>query len=147
MVLHGTSVGWLLTVASGAVAAAICAWLWHRAGLQLALLVLLHRLFGLVLFAARLMLSFVALSLSVPLLDTLPFAFASIAGSASSIAPAGLGVGEAMAGMIAHSVAVAPAAAFLAVAINRIGGLAATAVVASILELASPRFPKSDSLT
>jgi len=49
-----------------------------------------------------------------------------------------------LAGLIAQSVAVSPAAAFLAVAINRIGGLAATAVVAAIVELAGTRIPKMD---
>ena len=55
-------------------------------------------------------------------------AFATIAGSAAAIAPAGLGVSEILSAALAPIVSVGPATAFLAVALNRIIGLSVTAL-------------------
>jgi len=136
------AIGLAVGIAGGAATAALTAWLWRVAGPRIAVLTLLHRLCGLMLFALRLWLSFAALSFAVPIGSMLPFAFASIAGSAASIAPAGLGIGEALAALLSDSVAVPAAAAFLAVGLNRIGGLGATALVALALELADGKRQK-----
>lgn len=80
--------------ASGAalVLFASLAWLVRHSGLTIALLSLALRVLGLLLIATRLYVAFAALSLVVDWSDTLVFAFAAIAGSAASIAPAGLGI-------------------------------------------------------
>jgi hypothetical protein len=139
---HDQAVGLAVGSAGAAATAMLTVWLWRVAGPRIAGLTVLHRMCGLMLFAVRLWLSFAALSFVVPIGDMLPFAFASIAGSAASIAPAGLGVGEALAALLSDLVAVPAAVAFLAVGLNRIGGLGATALVALILELAHGRGQK-----
>lgn len=104
-------------------------WLWRMAGPVNTGLTIMHRLFGLVLTTIRLQCAFAVVAVSLGLLDALPFAFAMIAGSAASIAPAGLGISEGLAALVAPQMAMAPAAAFLAVAVNRLTGIAVSAAL------------------
>lgn len=107
----------------------ICgALLLRQAGVGVTALTVIHRLSGMGLIALRLKLTFLSLGVSVALSDTLPFALANIAGSAASIAPSGLGISEVLAALVAGSVKVAPAAAFLAVGIDRLVCLGASAI-------------------
>ena len=91
---------------------------------------LIHRLSGLALIALRLYLAFGVLSVAVPFAQTMPFVLATIAGSAAAIAPAGLGISEALAALAATAMAVSPAAAFLAVGLDRIVHLLLSAAIA-----------------
>lgn len=120
-----------LMLLTGGVGAIFCgALLWRQAGIAIASLTVLHRFSGIALIALRLKLTFHALGVVVALGDTLPFAMANIAGSAASIAPSGLGISEVLAALVAGSVKVVPAAAFLAVGIDRMVCLGASAVAA-----------------
>lgn len=124
--------GWVL-VTVGLVGTLVSAgWLWRQAGSRLALLLLVHRLSGIVLIAVRLYLAFLVLGLTIPVVQTLPFVLALIAGSAAAIAPAGLGISEALAALAATAVAVAPAAAFLAVGLDRVVNLLASGAIALV---------------
>lgn len=105
-------------------------WLLARAGWRNALLTLGHRVAGMILVSARLHLAFLVLRQALPMADALPFALANVAGSAASIAPAGLGISELLAAGVASTVAVAPAAAFLAVGIDRLVALASSGLYA-----------------
>lgn len=128
-----------ILAAAGAVGTLVSVgWLWRQAGYGLALLLLVHRLSGIALIAARLYLAFLVLGLSVPFAQLLPFVLAMIAGSSAAIAPAGLGVSEALAALAAGAVAVAPAAAFLAVGLDRLANLLASGAFA-IMPLARSR--------
>jgi len=102
------------------VAVATAWWLARRAGGRVMGLILLHRCAGLAINAARLKCAFAILAVALPLPRCLPFALATIAGSAASIAPAGLGVSESLGALVASSLSVAAPAAFLAVALNRL---------------------------
>lgn len=113
---------------------AVLAWLGWQAGWRITAWTLLHRLAGLVINAARLKVAFAAVHAAIPIQHALPFALASIAGSAASIAPAGLGVSETLAALMARSVAVAAPAAFLAVAVNRLLALLAAGLFMFIAE-------------
>lgn len=124
---RGNAAGLALLAGGTAVTAATTGWLLLRSDWRTALALLAHRTAGLFLTAIRLFLCFSAVGVAMHPAETLPFALAIIAGSASSIAPAGLGVSEAMAALIAGTMATAPAAAFLAVALNRFVGLVMTA--------------------
>lgn len=124
-----TSAGWTLVVVGigGTFVSLGC--LWRQSGILLALLIFVHRLSGIVLVAFRLYLAFRVLGVTFPFVQSMPFVLAMIAGSAASIAPAGLGISEALAALAAATVAVPPAAAFLAVGLDRLVHLVASAGV------------------
>jgi uncharacterized membrane protein YbhN (UPF0104 family) len=117
---HGLQGAPLLALAGAGGSAVTFGWLVRQAGTITGLLTVLHRLSGMALIAVRLKFAFLTFGVAVPLADTLPFALANIAGSAASIAPAGLGISESLAAAAAGTVQVAPAAAFLAVGLDRL---------------------------
>lgn len=138
----------IFLVAGCAIILPILGWMIVRAGLGIALQMLSHRLLGLLLMCVRMLLAFAIIGMTVPFDTALFFSFANIAGSASSITPAGLGIGEAIAAAMAGLVQVAPAAAFLAIALNRIVSLASCAtivVLGSIMKSDSGRFQFTES--
>lgn len=126
---HGLSGAVLLVLAGGAGSAITFTWLARTAGLAVACQTAIHRLSGMALIALRLSFAFLTLGVFIPLADTLPFALANIAGSAASIAPAGLGISETLAAAAAGTVKVAPGAAFLAVGLDRLICLAASGLL------------------
>lgn len=130
---HGHAAAMLLTVGGLAGTATAFSWLLWRAGPRNAISSLLHRLAGMVLIGLRLHLAFMALGLTLPLADAMPFALATIAGSAASLAPAGLGISELLAAMVAGTVNVPPSAAFLAAGIDRVVALAASGLYALVV--------------
>jgi uncharacterized membrane protein YbhN (UPF0104 family) len=103
----------------------ILGWLAWKASLQIAFYSLAHRFIGIVLLSARLFLAFQAIGVSLPFIKAFPVTLATIAGSAASITPGGLGISEVLGALIAGVVQVAPAAAFLAVGLDRLTFLAA----------------------
>ena len=130
LIAHGFVEGWTLAGVGGLSSGAISLWLVRTAGTRIAIQTLLHRASGLALIAVRLKLAFMALGTALPLADMFPFALANIAGSAASIAPAGLGISELIAALVADSVAAPAAAAFLAVALDRLVCLGASGLMA-----------------
>ncbi len=98
----------------------ILAWLWRNASAAIAFWTAIHRLAGLMLMAARLQLAFAVLGATISLNETLPFVFASVLGSAVAIAPAGLGISESLAALLAVTSSHAPGTAFLAVGLDRL---------------------------
>lgn len=130
LLLHAVPAGWLLMLGGAAGSLLSLAWLARTGGFRLAGQIALHRVLGMALLAVRLHFAFLTLGVLVPLADTLPFALANIAGTAASIAPSGLGISETLAAAAAGTVNVAPGAAFLAVGLDRLICLAASAVLA-----------------
>ncbi len=92
------------------------------------------RLAGLALAALRLWLAFAVIKATMPLAGAFPYVLASIAGSASSLVPGGLGLSEALGMVMAAAIADSPEAAFLAVALNRLTLFLGTAAYAPVLE-------------
>lgn len=107
----------------------IFVWLWRQAGAVVALQTLVHRALGIALVGLRLQFAFAALHVSAGFSETLPFVLAGLIGSASSIAPAGLGVGESLAALAALSTEFRPEVAFLAVGLDRMTSLLACALL------------------
>lgn len=132
-------VGALLSFVGGSVSAIVLACLVRQAGRRLAVWMLLHRSVGLLINAVRLKCAFAALYVVLPLARTIPFALATIVGSASSVAPAGLGVSESLSALMASSLGVAASVAFVAVALNRLSALLSTGLIVSAIEIASRR--------
>jgi len=109
-----------LLVIGGLTSAAIFIWLWSIGGAVVALSTLAHRIAGILLTALRLTLAFAALHMPMSFSQTFPFVLAILLGSASSIAPAGLGVSESLAALAATATDHPAGIAFLAVGIDRI---------------------------
>jgi hypothetical protein len=130
-----TFIAIIFLTAGGIIILPIMAWMIAEAGMVIAMQIMLHRLFGLVLMCLRMLLAFAIINMIVPFKTALFFSFANIAGSASAITPAGLGVGEAIAAAMAGLVQIAPAAAFLAIALNRIISLASCATVVMVTSI------------
>jgi hypothetical protein len=117
---------WPLLILGGGGAAAVMAtvvWIGFRFGAVLAAVALILRILGLALTAWRLATSFAVIGVTVSFVSSFTFAFSTIAGSASSIAPGGLGIGESLAAILAEPAGVASSAAFLATALSRLTGV------------------------
>ncbi|MBN8501122.1 MAG: hypothetical protein J0M19_08230 [Sphingomonadales bacterium] len=126
---HGVGVAGLLTFAGAGGTVLASGWLLRQGGMAVMVQSVLHRLSGMALIAIRLHLAFLTLGVFVSVADTLPFALANIAGSAAAIAPAGLGISETLAAAAAGTVNVPPAAAFLAVGLDRLICLTASGLL------------------
>ncbi len=125
--------------AGGALGVAACSWwLMQKAGGMIALAALMMRIIGLGIAGARLIAAFLAIGVAVQFLDLYPFVFATILGSAASIAPGGLGISEIVAASIAVLSTVPPEAAFLAVGLNRLIGFAVSGIATAIISVISP---------
>lgn len=133
-----TVAGWTLVSIGIVGSVTVAGWLCWLSGWRFACLMLTHRLSGLALIALRLYLAFGVLGVVVPFAQTMPFVLATIAGSAAAIAPAGLGVSEALAALAATAMAVSPAAAFLAVGVDRIVHLLLSAAIAFCSLICAP---------
>ncbi len=133
-------------LAGGLLAVFACTvWIAKRLGTGIAAIALGLRVIGLALVAARVLACFAAIGVPVATLAGLCFAFANILGSAAALVPAGLGVSEALAALMAKPVGVAPAAAFLAAALSRFAALLINFVLAGALAFARTRRPSLQS--
>lgn len=116
----------------GATIILVCALILRReAGLPLALTAVATRMIALIITGLRITFAFFAIGASMPFSEVFPYAFANILGSASSLAPGGLGISESLAAAMASLTKIDPATAFLAVGINRIAGLIVSIVFAA----------------
>jgi hypothetical protein len=77
------------------------------------------KLAGIVVVVLRFIWAFAALGIVLSAADAAVFSVAGVAGSAASIVPAGLGVNESVAALLAPLASVPPAAAYLAATLNR----------------------------
>lgn len=133
LLLSGHAAGVWLLAGAGAGALAATGAILHQAGAGVAAASLAVRALGLGLAALRLWLAFRAIGAPLPLVDSALFAAAATLGAASGLAPGGLGISEALGAAAAPLVAAAPAAAFLALALNRLLGLAACGAALALL--------------
>ena len=124
----------------GTLGAGLCTfWLARVSSLGLAMGVLTLRFAGVALSGLRLTAAFAAIGMAIPYAEAFPFAFANIVGNASAIAPAGLGISEGLAAAIATLSGITSAAAFLAVGINRIIGIAVSGILTGIISLGTSK--------
>lgn len=126
----------LVTGLAGSIGA--CVWLTSQFGWRIALVALVLRVLGIALISVRTVLAFAAIGLALAWTDSLAFAFAVILGSAASIVPAGVGIGEGIAALLAVSLSVAPEAAFLAVGLARLVGFAGNMIGVVIFTWLAP---------
>lgn len=128
-----------LALGIGGVAGVIActAWLVKRAGPGIAVAALAMRVIGLGLAGARIITAFLAITITVGFFEIYPFVFASILGSAASIAPGGLGISETVAAAIATLSTIPPEAAFLAVGLNRFIGFVVSGIATGLFAVLS----------
>lgn len=108
-------------------------WIMRRAGHFVAGAMIATRLAILALNVARLSAAFAAIGMAVGPIDSGLFVISTSLGSTVAIVPAGLGVSEAIAAGLASLIEVPPAAAFVAVALNRVLGLCVSGVTAFLV--------------
>ncbi|MEO9463471.1 MAG: hypothetical protein ABJ242_12145 [Marinomonas sp.] len=125
-------VAWALIIGGLAAICGLCFWLGKVFGWFIAFAAISLRILGLAIVSARVVAAFAILGIALGGLDALIFAFALIAGSAASIVPAGLGIGESLSALMAAPTNVAPAAAFMAAALGRLIGFAVNMFAAFI---------------
>jgi uncharacterized membrane protein YbhN (UPF0104 family) len=140
---YSTLGAFALFVMGGAGVAGILAWLAWKASPRIAFDSLVHRIAGVLLLSLRLFLAFQSIGVALPYVMAFPVTLATIAGSAASITPAGLGISEMLAALIANAVQLVPAAAFLAVGLDRLLFLMMNGLVA--LANIARRSPKAAS--
>lgn len=116
-------------------------WIGSRSSAAIALGFVIVRASLLVVLVARLWLAFLAIGVPVALLDAAYYAVAGIAGTVVTVVPAGLGVSEGFAALMAGVIGASPSAAFLALSVNRVLGLLICGVVAGWLWTRPPLRP------
>ena len=135
--------GAALGAASVCVLAASLMWMARQTGNVLAIVaVKVAMVFG---SALRAILGFAAIGHPIPPVKSLVFAIEGALTSIVGIVPAGIGVGEVFSAAMALTVAVAPAAAFLAKAVNRLIGLVFLGVLFTAERLSAARVPPPDA--
>lgn len=98
--------------------------------LRIATLFLLLRASRAAILLGRLWLSFLMIGTPVNIIDAAVFSLAVSIGTSVSIVPAGLGISESLASIIAGTVGIDPAIAFIATASNRLVTLVASGILA-----------------
>jgi uncharacterized membrane protein YbhN (UPF0104 family) len=102
-------------------------------------LVLLVRCAMLFLEAIRMLLSLYALSTAITILQGSIFVMTSFLGSFVAIVPAGFGIRETVAALLAPVIGVAPAIGFLSATVNRVAGMIGLAFLALVLTATSAK--------
>lgn len=143
LVAGGSVVGYLFLAAGLAGTGVATGWIACRAGLRVALAMIVLRVGSLGLAVIRVSMAFAAISMAVGPIDAALFVIGTTLGQAVSIVPAGLGLGEGLAAALALLIDVPPAAAFVAVALNRILGLVVSGALSLVL-LGVPLWRKAD---
>jgi len=131
LVMLGRPLGWIVVGAGLIGAVGVLTVIGRQAGVVLTAKLFAIRLVTIAVGLTTLFLSFQALGAQISLTEVALFVVSTTLGSSVSIVPAGLGVNEAIAAGLAAMVTAPPAAAFLAVALNRAIGLLAGAAIAA----------------
>lgn len=126
--LPSTAAGAL--IAGGTLASlAVAIWITRRSTVTTAMGFVIVRLALLVLLLGRLWFCFAALGQSETLRDICVLVLSGVLANGIGIVPAGIGIAEAIGALLAGLVGAAPAAAVLALSLNRLLGLAASGIV------------------
>lgn len=142
--------GWTaaaITIFSVVLVVLISVWIAKRSSLATAMSFISVRAVMLFILVARLYFCFIAINAAIGLEEAAIYSVAGIAGTAVAIVPAGLGIAEGFGALIAEAAGSDPAAAFLALGLNRILGLFGSGIVAAFfwLRVERPNVPMSIS--
>lgn len=130
----------LVGLVSGVFGSAGCLFLIaQRSNVGIAISTLGIRVASVCIAIIRLQVVFAAIGTSISPSSAVLFTFSITLASASSIAPAGLGLSELFAAAIATVAGISPATAFAAVALNRVLGLLACAMISGVVAFRASR--------
>lgn len=129
----GFHVGYLVLLAGATGTLASAYWIVRRASTRLALSMIAVRAGFILIGIVRVSVAFAAIGVPLEPTQAALFVVCGVLGTAVTIIPAGIGVSETIAAALATLIDVPPAAAFLAVAINRISGIATSGAFAFLL--------------
>ncbi len=121
-----------------AVCVGLAIWVGIKSNAGIAIQFLAVRAAMVALLMIRLFLCFVTINVGITLIDTAVFSVAGIIGNAAAIVPAGIGVTESLGALLAPVSGTVAAAAFLALALNRLTGLAGAGLVSLFLVSGNP---------
>lgn len=108
---------------------AIMRWVARRSGINVALGFIAVRLGLLAFMGARLFYCFAAIGVTTAPAEVAVYTVASVLGSVAGVVPAGLGVSEGIAAVLALLVESSPVSAFISVGLNRVLGFVASALI------------------
>lgn len=142
--------GWIagiITILSVVLIMVISRWITNRSSIATAVSFIAVRAIMLFILIARLYFSFIAIHSAKPLEEVAIYSVAGIAGTAVAIVPAGLGIAEGFGALIAEAAGSDPAAAFLALGLDRIMGLLGSGISAAFFwfKVEKPIIPESIS--
>ena len=135
LAILGTSSAWLVLAVTLAGLLVSLAAIRRRAGTSLTLSVLGVRLLTAAIGAVSVYLALATLSEPSAFIEAVILTVSASLGAAVAIVPAGVGISESIAAGLAALTSVAPAAAFLAIALHRALGLLASLAIVGILRL------------
>lgn len=140
LVVAGFGIGYVVLLAGAAGTLVSAGWIARRAGVRLTLSMIAVRVGAILIGIARVSAAFSAIGASLEPIQAALFVVCGVLGTAVTVVPAGVGVSESIAAALAILIDMPPAAAFLAIAINRVAGIATSGVFALLL---GPRLLKS----
>lgn len=120
---------WSLLLSGGVASVITIGWIGMRSTFAMALGFIAVRAGLLAVMLFRIWLAFLAIGTAIPPTESAYYILAGIAGSVVTIVPAGLGISEGAAALIAMSTGGMPSAAFVALALNRMVGIAVNGAV------------------
>lgn len=137
----------IITFLSAILVGLISRWIAKKSNPGTAVAFVAVRAIMLLLLVARLYFCFIAINVAIAFEEAAIYSVAGIAGTAVAIVPAGLGIAEGFGALIAEAAGSDPAAAFLALGLNRILGLLGSGLVAGFywLKAVRPTVPASIS--
>jgi len=130
LLVLGRGIGYAIMVVALAGLVVSAGWLATKTSLKLTIAMVSLRVLILAISAFRMIAAFAVIGFALSSVNAALFVICASIGGAIAVVPAGLGVSETVAAGLAYLVEVPPAAAFLAVAINRIVGIALNGAVA-----------------
>lgn len=132
LALLGLSLGWALMIGAAAGTAILTALMARRLALRFIAAMLGLRVLTILLSVLRLLASLAALGQAGTAAQALLYTLAATLGASIAIVPGGFGVNEALAAGLAQMIDASPAAAFMAVALNRCLDLVAASALSAL---------------
>ncbi len=129
MILLRPAIGWPVALAGFGGAAVVAWWIARRSSVHVALAMVGARAMIAAVTVGRIAAAFAAIGFEVGLREAALFSVSATLGNAVTIVPAGLGIAEGIGAALALLAPTPPAAAFAAVALNRILGLCVSGTI------------------
>jgi len=131
-------IGLLFCFGGLSVCAALIVWITLKSDFLISIQFVVVRAVMIGLLMLRLFMCFMTINAGIRLIDTAVFSVVGIVGNVAAIVPAGIGVTESLGALLAPASGTVAAAAFLALALNRLTGLAGAGLISLLLFSGKP---------